>query len=112
MVSVEAAAPVRLPDGAQITSLELIAEDNAVSDEITIMILRRPFNEGAGGTIASVSTSGNVLRLRTFTDSTISGGLIDNDDNMYYLTPQIASSVATLRCKAAVINFTVNRPLP
>lgn len=112
VVSTECAAPVTLPDGAIVTMVELFAEDNAVSDNIHILLLRRSLTAAPGGTMASVSTNAAETGVRTFADTTISGPTIDNSANMYYLTLKFEPALATMKFKGAVIHYRVERPLP
>lgn len=113
LASAEGTAPVHLPDGAEIVSLEILVQDEATFEDATALLLRRSLRGSAGGTIASISSSGQVPgTFRSFTDTTISGGVIDNANNMYFVHLSIDGAISAINFKGAVIRYRITRPLP
>lgn len=111
-VTTQCVLPVHLPDGAVVTGLTLYAQDG-IAVNLTAQLLRRSFDQSVTGTMAQVVTSGEVTdTVRSFSDTTISGGTIDNDAFMYYVRLEFPASNGQLNFKGAVINYTVTRPLP
>lgn len=112
IVAVSGGAPVHLPDGAVVTGFEALVIDDSPS-AMTVQLLRRAYDETAGGTMASVASTGAVAStVRSFTDSTISAPVIDNASYQYLVRVSIPGGGTPLNFKGAVIRYTVSRPLP
>jgi len=112
VIAVSAGAPVHLPDGAVVTSFEAFIVDDSVSS-MTVQLLRRTYDEAPGGTMASVASTGAVANtVRSFVDSSISAGVIDNTTFQYYVRINIPGGSSPLNFKGAIIRYTVSRPLP
>lgn len=112
LVSVECVMPVHLPDAAVVTGFKLYAADGALTN-ITAQLLRRAFDQSSSGTMAQVTTSGEIVdTVRTFTDTTISAPTIDNDAFMYYVRLEFPATTGQNNFKGIVIDYTVLRPLP
>jgi len=112
LVSVSCGAPVHLPDGAVVESVEIRAIDVS-SFNLTVLLLRRGFDGVSGGTMAQVSTSGSVAdTIRSFSDLTISAPTIDNDDFQYFLSFQFPPGNEPINWFGAIIRYRVPRPLP
>jgi hypothetical protein len=80
-------APIRLPQGATVTSLAPTVYDET-TDSATIRLLRVPVTAGNTGatTMASVTTSGVPGDpIRTYATSSIANPVIDNSAFYYYL---------------------------
>jgi hypothetical protein len=78
-------APVRLPQGASVTSFSVIAFDE-VSDSATVRLLRVPVTVPIAQVMAAVTTTGTSGDpVRPYSTSTISPPLIDNAANYYYV---------------------------
>lgn len=107
-------ASLHLPDGAVVTELRVYMIDNATAD-MQFLLLRRPLDGSAGGTMASIDTAGVTSNsaVRLMTDVSIAGGAIDNLNNQYFLRVQIEpTSIGTLEFRGAVVTYTVSNPLP
>lgn len=110
--SATSGAAVHLPDGAVVTAMRVFGTDDA-SNDMTVSLIRRPLDGGAGGTMASITTGTNAAGIRTFSDTTISGATVDNSLNQYILRVSIeATSIGTIEFRGAVIEYTVSQPLP
>jgi len=78
-------APLNLPHGAEVTSLEFDARDNSATRDMTCQI-RRLLNGGASvNVMADVVTSGASSAWQTFTDNSIINPEIDNFSYSYLL---------------------------
>lgn len=108
-------APVRLPQGAVVTSVTAFVIDSSVLTNVTVTLLRRtPANIDPGGTMASVTSSGSDNSIRSFADTTISGAVINNDTSMYYVMasfpPGAATYVDNPNLTAVRIDYTTTTP--
>ncbi len=103
-----------LPHGATLVSVEALVQDNAGGHDISFDLIKRSIVNGAGGTIASASTSGISAGYQTISDNTIADDLIDNDNYYYYLAvawtqPPTPSDIKFFAIK---ITYTISEPLP
>ena len=108
-------APVHLPQGAVVTGMTAFVIDSSVLTNVTVTLLRRtPANIDLGGTMASVASSGSDNAIRSFSDTSISGAVINNDTSMYYVMatfPLGASAyVDNPNLTGVKINYTTTTP--
>lgn len=108
-------APVHLPHGAVVTGLTAFVIDSSVLTNVTVTLLRRtPTNVDPGGTMASVVSSGSDNAIRSFSDTSISGAVINNDTSMYYVMasfpPGAATYVDNPNLTAVRISYTTTTP--
>ncbi len=111
-ISNQAFAAVHLPDGATVTSLIAHIADENTPDDMSIFLLRRRNDDFAGAVMASIVTSGNVPGFRTFTDSSISSPIIDNDSFFYVVRIDSPGGTAPLALRSVGITYTITKPLP
>ena len=78
-------APLSLPHGVTVTHFEIFAWDNSV-DDMGPFILRR-LTPGTGDwlAMAETSTTGESASVRTFTDTTITGPVVDGFSHSYII---------------------------
>lgn len=90
-------APVYLPDGAQVTSLEAYVIDptDACSQGQIRVYLERTSNTGAidPTAMALVRSEHNSLDVQPLEDDTIAAGSVDNDNYHYYLHASLCSTL-------------------
>jgi hypothetical protein len=78
-------APVRLPDGANVTGFSVTALDE-VTASATVRLLRVPLAAPVAQTMATVTTTGTSGDpVRTYSTATIAPSLVDNAANYYYV---------------------------
>lgn len=102
---------VHLPHGATVTALRVNCTDDNSLNDVTAFLLRRGNDGSAGGTLAQLSTSGNVPGIREFTDTSISGAVIDNDTFYYVFRLDMpGTSLGGIAFRAARIEYTLSQP--
>jgi hypothetical protein len=78
-------APVRLPDGANVTGFSVTAFDE-VSASATVRLLRVPLAAPVAQTMATVTTTGTSGDpVRTYSTTAIAPSLVDNAASYYYV---------------------------
>jgi hypothetical protein len=77
-------APLRLPQGATVQAVRLVARDASASDA-TARLIRVPNNAFGGTVMASIASTGSLTSVRTFSTTTIATPVIDNNAAYYYL---------------------------
>lgn len=113
--AIEFTAPVHLPHGARVTTLEIAVVDDTVSGgDIEVRLIRRSLAPVSGrGTMAFVQSVG-IPGATTISDTTIANEFIDNDTHGYALVVEwsMANSASDLRFCSARIEYEVITPAP
>ncbi|RMG76877.1 MAG: hypothetical protein D6707_11820 [Bacteroidetes bacterium] len=79
-------APVNLPDGAQITQVDFILEDNSVYDFSTVQIWAKNLNDGSTAYRSVTPTTGTyAIQPFSITSFVSFPNTIDNNQYAYYL---------------------------
>lgn len=110
-------AAVHLPNGAVVTAVRACILDSSVLTNVTVLLLRRtPDNSLAGGTMASMASTGSDPNIRTFSDTSISAATIDNDTYMYYLRADFPAGASLYidnpNLSGVKIEYTTDSPAP
>lgn len=100
-------APVRLPQGATITSLNLFLADNVPSGSITVRLLA----QSLGGTPPTTLATYTSVDAGTFVFPTVavSNAVVDNVANTYYLEVTMSASSIYLALGNVRLNYTVTQ---
>ena len=102
-------APVHLPQGATITSLDLILIDTDSNNDIVIALQAMPYNGTATTmvtyTSVTVATSSQYQNINV----PVSGGVINNTTNNYYFQATISGSNSGVALKTVRVNYTVTQ---
>jgi len=85
-------APLRLPQGATVQAVRLVARD-AIATDATVRLIRVPNNAFGGSVMASIATSGSSTSVRTFSTTTITTPAIDNGTAYYYLQLEVPTGL-------------------
>jgi hypothetical protein len=111
--SVSLFAPVQLPHGAIVTSLEAQIVDNSAAEDITLE-LTRISDAGSLFLMASASSSASSPSVQTLADNTIGSATIDNDVYSYSIesTWTVPATLADIRLYRARVAYTITSPLP
>ncbi|MEM6722983.1 MAG: hypothetical protein AAF598_03035 [Bacteroidota bacterium] len=101
-------APVHLPDGATVTSMEATVGDISSTTNLNVRLVRLTNATGASQNVASVTSSGSPGNVLTYTDSTISLGTIDYDNYAYliFVTPTASWDFNRVNIRNIQINYT------
>jgi hypothetical protein len=100
-------APVYLPQGATVTELKVVAEDNS-GGSLTGYLYRR--TGSVSGAMAGITTNGAVAGWRTFTDSTVSEPVINNNDYAYFVLVGFGVASPSLELDRVIIKYLVAGP--
>jgi hypothetical protein len=106
-------APVHLPHGAVITSLQVNALDDSAAENIDVD-LDRVSESGASSELASTVSAGANASVQTITDNTIVTGTVDNNLYAYSVSASwtVPATASEIRLYRVQITYTVTSPLP
>ena len=99
-------APVNLPDGATITNISAFLYDNDATYDCEINLVRQEYNSLSNVLMASVTTSGVMVRVNLNTSS-ISYNPINNASYSYNLVFETREANTTLGLYTVRITYTV-----
>ena len=101
-----AKAPIKLPDGANITSMTINVLDNSSSSDLSFMLMKTGFGATTSTAISTVNTIGQSPSFQTITASP--NFIVDNANNNYWLLFSGASNTF-LRLSSVRITYTVSK---
>lgn len=109
-----AIAPLHLPDGATISRMEVQLLDDDGNENVTVLLLRRGTDGTVGGTMASVTSSGNSTVIRAASDGSISAPVVDNDGFVYLVQVNFPAVIplVSMRVYSVKVFYLVSQPLP
>lgn len=91
-------APAYLPDGAGITNLTATVVDSDTINRIIVRLFRSSRTSGVVNTLATVSTStsSSSQSVQDISTTSISNGVVDNDNFTYYVTTCLPAATIQL----------------
>lgn len=103
--------PLYLPHGAKLTNVRVHYNDNDATNNLTFAIILSSASANSGTTLASASSSGNVVS-NLLVDMPLSNPIVDNQSSTYYIDviPRAGGSVWTnsssLSVRSVIITYT------
>lgn len=104
-------APVYLPDGATVTSVEFVFADTSASADVTARLLRKTPDATLAEPLLVSATSSGDSGEQTILDTTITSPVVDNQAYHYYLLASIPGGetwkFSATTIKSVLITYTV-----